>query len=370
MYPESFATPSPLDRALQTLMQGSFQDRWDIAKIIPGLGEESIAPLGQLLQHPDSEVRWFAARILGEFNHPQAINFLVELLATPEEELRAIASKSLAKLGEQNIPTLAARLGDPATRLLVVQALSQIYSEEIVPPLLGVIGDKDEMVRTTAIAALQSYEAPEIIPVLIHVLTDPVASVRCEAVTGLGLLASRSQPPVEVQDLVKLLTPYLRDLNLDVAQRTAIALRRIGTDLAVVSLGEFLCQNSAPLNLQIEIIRQLGWIAQTSVFPYLQWGLDQGSPELWLEIVISLGRLETLKSPACKFLVNLLDTKHPALARTDIRQALASSLGHLREPAGRAALVQLLDDPERSVQLHSQFALSLLPPEPESVSQL
>lgn len=379
-----FALQSSMDSAFQALVGASFQERWDLAKVIPGFGEEAIAPLQKLLQHPEAELRWFAARILGEIDHPQAIALLVELLAVPEEELKVIASSSLAKLGKKNISVLSKKLVDPVTRFLAVQALSQIHSAETIAPLLEVVEDENEMVRVTAIAALHSYPAPEIIPIFIKGLADAVASVRQKAVTGLGLVASRSLAQLawhglDTQKLVDILTPCLRDSCLEVAQQAAIALRRVGNEAAVVSLGEFLINNLLPNNLdnldnpdpqtnlidiqvlQIEILRQLGWIAQPLALDYLQQSLHHNSPELWLEIITILGRVETSKSQACRILVTLLQTNHPGMARTEIRQALASSLGQLKEPAGRNALTQLLQDSDRSVQLHSQFALTLIP---------
>ena len=375
-----FAAQSPMDFAFQTLVEGDFQSRWDLAKVIPGFGEEAIARLAKLLDHPDAELRWFAARILGELDHPQAITLLVELLATPEEEIQSIAYSSLAKSGKKSIPALIDKLVNPVTRLLAVQALSQIHSEETIAPLLEVTRDENVMVRTTAIAALHSYPAPEIIPVFIKGLSDVAASVRRESVTGLGLIASRSLAQCDwyrlnAQELVDTLSPCLADSSPEVAQQAAIALRRAGTEAAVVSLGEFLLKNlfpnpletldslepkPNPLNLQIEILRQLGWMAQPLALDYLQQSLNHNSPEVWLEVVMILGRVETSQPQACGILVKMLNSRHPGLARTEIRQALASSLGQLKEPAGRLALCQLLKDSDRSVQLHSQFALKLI----------
>lgn len=375
-----FATQSPIDLAFQTLVEGNFQSRWDLAKVIPGFGEEAIAPLAKLLHHPDAELRWFAARILGDIDHPQAIVLLVDLLATPEEEIQSIASSSLAKLGKKNIPALIDKLADPATRLLAVQALSQIHSEATIAPLLEMTGDEDVTIRSMAIAALHSYPAPEIIPVFIKGLSDVAATVRRESVTGLGLVASRSLAQFDwyglnAQELVAILSPCLADQSPEVAQQAAIALRRAGTEAAVISLGEFLLKNLSPnpldtldtldpktnlFNLQIEILRQLGWIAQPLALEYLQQSLNHNAPEVWLEIVMILGRVETSQPQACKILLQMLEPRHPGLARTEIRQAFASSLGQLKEPAGRDALNQLLQDSDRSVQLHSQFALKLI----------
>lgn len=369
-----FAAQSPMDLAFQALVEGNFQARWDLAKVIPGFGEEAIAPLAKLLQHPDAELRWFAARILGEIDHPQTIALLVELLGTPEAEIQAIASSSLAKSGKKNIPILIEKLADPATRFMAVQALSQIHSEDTIAPLLEVVEDENVMVRTTAIAALHSYPAPEIIPVFIKGLLDVAVSVRRESVIGLGLIASRSLAQFDwyelnAQELVDILSPCLADPYPEVAQQVAIALRRVGTEAAVTSLGEFMIKDSVdlPISFQIEILRQLGWIGQPLALDYLQQSLDHDSPEVWLETVTILGRVETFQPQACEILVKMLNNHHPGLAKTEIRQALASSLGQLKEPAGRDALYKLLKDSDRSVQLHSQFALSLLSVDDSSI---
>ncbi len=362
----SIIMPLSLDSSLEKLREGNFQQRWEAAKEIPKFGFEAIVPLTDFLDHPEQELRWFATRILGEINHPHSIDLLVDLLATPEEELRAIATKSLAYFGEQTIPALTAKLSQPSTRPLAVQALSQIYSEKVVAPLLSVVTDAEATVRSMAIAALHSYESPEIIPAFIQGLTDPAVPVRREATIGLGLLASRT--PILVaedeftkDDLVKLLAPRLADASLEVAQQAAIALRRVNTEAAVKILGEFLLTEPSSLDLQLEILRQLGWIQQPTTLDYLQWGLDHGSPHLWLEIVTILGRVEVDKLRACDLLGQLLTSNHPATTNVEIRQAIAASLGQLGEVAGRKILTQLLSDGVRSVQLHSQFALSLLP---------
>jgi len=370
--PSEYSDPQlPIELAFEVLVRGNFQERWDVANTIPRLGEEAIAPLGKLLHHPEPEVRWFAARILGDLDYPQALELLVELLATSEEEVRTIAGKSLARLGVKAIPALVEKLTLPETRLFAVQTLSQIDREEIIYPLLGVVADENPEIRTIAIAALQNYEVAEVIPVLVKTLGDEVPRVRREAVVGLGLWASRPHSPLDPAELVLLLAPCLADSHLEIAQQAAIALRRVNTAAAVTALGEFLLNNSSgnleinsqansQVNLQLEILRQLGWIDRPSILDYFQWGLDHGSPQLWLEIVTILGRVEICKPRACSILGEMLTSNHPATARAEIRQAMAVSLGQLREPAGQVSLNQLLHDRDRSVQLHSQFALNLL----------
>ena len=54
-----------LDLALEALQQCDFQQRWEIAKLFPQIGQSAIAPLIALLEseEQDGEMRWFLARI-------------------------------------------------------------------------------------------------------------------------------------------------------------------------------------------------------------------------------------------------------------------------------------------------------------------
>ncbi len=91
-----------ISMALAVLEVGDFQDRWDVAKIFPLLGDAAIAPLIDLLQDDDAdlETRWFAARILGSFNSSAAIQPLIEILhQSKDDDLNAIAAEALTHLG-------------------------------------------------------------------------------------------------------------------------------------------------------------------------------------------------------------------------------------------------------------------------------
>src|SRR4028119_1776123 len=98
-----------LNLALNVLDAGDFQERWDVAKMFPKLGSRAIAPLIEILEDEEAELelRWFAARILGEFNDPVVVTSLVELLRTSEdEELIEMAAAALTNLGSSAIDAL------------------------------------------------------------------------------------------------------------------------------------------------------------------------------------------------------------------------------------------------------------------------
>jgi len=148
-----------LDLAIDVLVAGDFQERWDIAKVFPKLGQKAIAPLLEILEDEDAEeeLRWYAARILGEFNHPAVINALVELLKSSEsEELTAMAAAALGNLGSPAVADLTSLLAQEETRLLAVRSLSYIRHSETIAPLLSVVQDSPITVSTAAIEALSS----------------------------------------------------------------------------------------------------------------------------------------------------------------------------------------------------------------------
>ncbi len=245
-----------LDLAIDGLVAGDFQQRWDIAKVFPKLGQSAISPLIEILEDEDAdeELRWYAARILGEFNQPVAIVALVEVLKTSDsEELSAMASSALGQIGSPAVAALTELLAEENTRLLAVRSLSHIRRSETIAPLLSVVQDSQISIRAAAVEALSSFHDARIPPILLKALDDLAAPVRREAVTGLSFRYDLRQE----LDLVNRLAPRLNDFNLDVCCSAAIALGRLGTDTAANALYQALDFNT-PASLQIEIVRALG----------------------------------------------------------------------------------------------------------------
>lgn len=360
-----------LNLALALLESGDFQERWDVAKLIPKLGTIAIARLIEILEDDEAEVevRWFAGRILGEFNHPNAIAALVNLLRTADDEdLAAMAANALSNLGTSAVECLTNLLAEPESRFLATTALSQIRRPEIVEPLLGVVRDSDVSVRAAAIEALSSFHDSRIPPVLIEALNDPMARVRKEAVIGLGL---RTDLWDEL-DLLNRLKPLLYDFNLDVCQQAAIALGRSARDEAAQALFNVITSPATPVPLQIEFIRALGWIRTTKALDYLQQALDRVSVEGVQEIVRALGHTQepVFKQKAAQILIDFLNSGHPARQIDRVKQAIAQAWGQLGEVVTIDALVELLADPAPSVKLHAIAALKNFPTAYQQLEQL
>ncbi|MBW4489311.1 MAG: HEAT repeat domain-containing protein [Trichocoleus desertorum ATA4-8-CV12] len=366
-----------LDLAIAALSNGDFQSRWDIAKLFPtlatavnqaGQSEDWItAPLIEIVQDDaaDVELRWFAVRILGQFNQPVVIKTLVQLLQDAEdteaEELSEIAATTLASFGPTAIAALTELLADEQSRVLAVQALAQIRSRETIAPLCSVVNDSQVEVRSAAIEALSSFHDPQIAPILVNALNDVAATVRREAVSGLALRADLA-PDL---DVVALLRDRLWDFNLAVCQQAATSLGRLGSPTAAAALWQVLQSAATPVTLQLEVVRALGWMNHSDALDYLRQALQLGSDEVYQAVLTALGRVELpeLKPQAAEILLAALDSQHPAVQQPHTKQAIALGLGQLGEIAAVEPLIQLLATPDMGVQLHAIAALKQLAPE-------
>ncbi|MCC5609461.1 HEAT repeat domain-containing protein [Nostoc sp. CHAB 5834] len=371
-----------LKLTLSMLEMGDFQQRWEITKVLTPLGNIAIPPLIEILEDEDAEeeLRWYAARTLGEFQHPEAIAPLVELLKTDEdEELKAIAATALGQMGSVAITSLTELLADENTRLLAVRSLSCIPQTETITPLLSVVQDPQAAIRTAAIEALSSFHDERIPPILLNALNDIAATVKRAAILGLGFRSDLR----EALDLVTRLQPKLYDFNLDVCCAAAVSLSRMGCNDAAKHLFDLLISPQTPTKLQLETIRALSWVGTPSSLEYLQTAFNQSTSEtLWQEIVTVLGRvqkpqttqaveilLQILRCLSCGTLregqASLRDaprtlTQHPATEIANVKSAIALSLGQLGEMQAIEPLISLLADPNTSVRLHAIAALKNL----------
>lgn len=350
--------------AIEVLEWGDFQDRWEIAKILPNLGNCAIAPLISVLENEDAdtEQRWFAARIIGKFDHPEVIAALVKLVKNSDEELSQIAAETLGNLGPIAVASLATLLLVEDSRQFATQALAQIHSSETITPLLSVVRDSQVGVRFAAIEALSNFHDSRIPPVLVAALKDPATTVRKEAVRTLGVRVYLDKE----FDLVNLLKPLLSDIRLEVCQSAAIAIGRLKTDAAAAVLFELLRSTTTLVELQIETIRALSWMETATALEYLEKVLIVSNyninPTVCQEIVTILGRWSNpeLKSDVAKMLIDFIESNHPAVEDTRIKQSLALALGQLGDMKALDVLIQFLANPDNSVRLHSLSALKRL----------
>ena len=241
-----------LDLAVQVLLSGDFEQQWEIAKIVPKLGEIAIAPLLELLNDSDIEIedRRFVAQILGAFDRSDVVAGLLATIRQSEHpELSEIATGALAKIGISAIVALTELL-TTSDCAIAVKALAQIRHSQTIEPLMSAIEHPDSQVRSQIVEALGSFHDPRIPPLLLTKLTDPAARVRQAAVVA---LSRRSDLTAEL-DLVRQLQPLLFDLNLAVCDATALGLARLPDPAAIEVLGEVLMSARTPSTLRSQVI--------------------------------------------------------------------------------------------------------------------
>mgnify|MGYP006270281691 CR=1 FL=1 len=359
----STATPAALDGILNDLLAGDFQQRWQAMKGVMDLGEIVIAPLLTLMQDEDMdwEVRWFAARALGQFPKPVVLQSLMDLLtSTQDEDLKAIATTALAQFGGDGIAALTRLMQNPQYRLLAVQTLATMRHAEALSPLLQAVQGDDPAVRQVAVAALGHFRAEAAGRTVLEALKDPASRVRQAAAMALGTPFSA----LAKDEVVDHLVPHLWDVSLPVCQAAARTLGRLGTASAIDALTQVGQSRHTPQVLQIAVVQALGWHPQQETLAALLSIKDLVSPSVQLEIVGVLGRMrasETLRSQAGQALEAWLIRSLKDPQAGSLKRSLAMALGHLQVKSARPLLQHLSVDADQRIALYADAALRQLP---------
>lgn len=353
--------------ATQVLECGDFQERWDVAKVFPAFGEAAIVPLVELLQDEDADLegRWFAARVLGELNHPSAIRVLVEQVQnSDDDDLSKAAAEALTHLGLPAIAALTELLTQEETRRFAIQALAQIHQPEAIPALLSVVEDSDPTIRAMALDALTSFRDARIPSVLLKAVNDPATMVRRAAIAGLGMRAHQ----LDGLDSVSVLSKALWDVNLSVSRQAVLSLGRLQQDAAIPPLKRALEAPNTPVSLQMDIVRALCWIGTEAALHGLKTILldsEKRYPtEVYQEVITSLGLWSdaALQPTAVHILIEFLTSQTKGVESATLRQASTTALGQLKQPFALDTLIQILADPDLGVQFHAIAALKALEP--------
>jgi HEAT repeat protein len=126
-----------------------------------------------------------AANALRRLGDASALPALSDALDDPDPRVRARAARACGAIGDERaVPALADCLDDTESRVRrdAAAALAAIGTERALSPLLGAVTDANDEVRYAAVMALGSYQGPEAIDPLITALDDRSDVVRRAAV--------------------------------------------------------------------------------------------------------------------------------------------------------------------------------------------
>lgn len=356
-------TPTPLSTLINRLEVGSFQDRWEVAKLLPSYGEAVLPPFLELLQdeESDGELRWFVTRMLAEMPGQSTISALLDLVnRTADGELARAAMGALGHCGAAGMGALVSLLASPDHRLIAAQTLAHSGHPASLPSLLSLTREQDPTLRALALEGLGLLADPLAVPPLLAALADGVAAVRRQAALALAAVVTLIEPQVCLEGL----RPLLADPNLSVAQAAAQTLGRLPSPLAIAGLAPLLTTPLTPEPLQKTALQTLGWQPSQGVLELWRHLWPQASPARRLDLIAAL---ESWTDPPWVGPVgDLLRAWLIGLGQPDPdpslpqKQAIALALGRLQVTQAVPLLRPLCHHPDPSLALHASAALRLL----------
>lgn len=356
-------TPTPLSTLINRLEVGRFQDRWEVARLLPSYGEAVLPHFLELLQDEDSdgELRWFLTRILAEMPSQATVSALLGLVnRTADGDLAGAAMGALGHSGAAGLGALASLLSSPNHQVIAAQTLAHSGHPASLPPLLDLARHQDPALRALALEGLGLLADPRAVPPLLAALADEVAAVRRQAALGLTTV----MPLIEPQRCLESLRPLLADPHLPVAQAAAQTLGHLAPPLAIAALAPLLTTPLTPEPLQKTTLQALAWGPSHGVLELWQNLWPQASPARRLDLIAAL---EGWTDPPWVGPVgDLLRGWLLGLGQPDPdpnlpqKRAIALALGRLQVAQAIPLLRPLCHHPDPALALHASAALRLL----------
>jgi HEAT repeat protein len=210
----------------------------------------------------DSSRQTLAIMKLQDFKVHKAVPILIELLTSPEENIRGLAVEALGWLGEEKKetvgPVLVRMLADSEERVRAdaLDALGRLqYKPAIEEVLSALTKDPEWLVRVSAAEALANLAEVgdlKILEGLEQALSDPIEPVRAYAACTLGILGTPKIIP-------KLQNYFELEESLDTKAEILAAQYRLGKQNALYPLLELL-ENADELLVEV-ILNILGDLA-------------------------------------------------------------------------------------------------------------
>ncbi len=357
-----------------------WSDRAHAAEILGLAGASAAVPAlvaAMNDRHEDeSSVKAAATAALAKLRDTTAIPLLVsELTALDEGSARSVA-EALVAFGNLASTALLELLGDPThptARVWAARILGRIGDARATEDLVARLHDRDDLLRMAAAEALGAIaDARAIQPLIRATLRDPAPQVRAHAAAAVAriegdramdvLVAALADPDyatrlraleafeaIRVEDTSHL-ESALRDPNIDVRRRAALALERVGYLDRVVK--ELTVPDKITRERAYAAVFELGSVGLLdSVVAYIH----HESFEVRALVARVCGELGVPRvAPLLKGRLN--DESWP------VRAALIEALGRLKAPDTSGAIVELLVDPEEPVREAAADALTSFAP--------
>ncbi len=161
-------------------------------------GPETVAPLAELLTHPQETLRAVVARALARLGTPEATKALAITLNDPSELTRLRMAENLERIGTLAVEPLVEILksGNPQAKVLAARVLGNLRAAEAGPVLCEAMleGSLPDL-RAQAALALGKIGNPEDVPVLLKASEDEAWPVRAQVANALKMIGDVSTIP-------------------------------------------------------------------------------------------------------------------------------------------------------------------------------
>ena len=209
------------------------RNRWHRAASAVQLGrmrsDAAVAALVDLMGDESDDVRMVAARSLAAIGDPQAVEALTLALADPSRWTATTVAADLVEMGPPAVPTLieiaaaagSDRPGAHEAAVTAVRVLGEIRDTRAADVLIELLESAEDLnVRARAAAALGAVGGALATPALRRALGDTGWQVRAQAASSLGALGDRDSVPA--------LSAAIEDTDWWVRRNCAEALGELG----------------------------------------------------------------------------------------------------------------------------------------------
>jgi twitching motility protein PilT len=156
-------------------------------------GDQLIEPTIEMLADPDEELRAAAIAVASTFEDPRVVPATITLLKDPDWWIRIAAAETLGRLKDPRaVEPLVAALGDGDVKWAAVEALGRIGDPRALPPLGRMLADPQANVRIEVMQAIKNFNHPQVAQALTQMATnDPERVVRMRALDILEELKAK-----------------------------------------------------------------------------------------------------------------------------------------------------------------------------------
>ncbi|MBN2188791.1 MAG: HEAT repeat domain-containing protein [Chitinispirillaceae bacterium] len=269
--------------------------------------------------------------------------------------LRRSLIEALGETGDHSYyPLLKALLGgsEPAMiRKSAAYALGRLKDRRAVPPLIGLLADKNPHLRTRAVEALGEIGSNEAYGPVMSLAADGSGFVRQKVMESLGKLAN--------SDCLHLLENALNDPDAKVSEAAAQAMGELGVPAAVPLLRKYLC-DAGPRS-RGAAVAALGRILCPEAAQAVCESLgDADASVQWralcrIPFFVEKGFLEDRRGFIMEKLLSFAESGNPSLKRAGI-----IAMGALKDRGAIPALIRALEDANDLIRWSAALSLGKL----------